>query len=66
MRTAYLSGLAFRGDATARAAFLPVQVLDQAVFAHAFKTRAIPRPAAVLAMVTSGAIVALDLERRRG
>jgi hypothetical protein len=44
----------------------PVQVLDQMVFAHAFRTRAIPRPAAVLAMATSGAIVALDLKRRGG
>ncbi len=65
MRTAYLSARALAGDRAARDAFLPVQVLDQAVFAHALRTRAIPRPAAVLAMLTSGAIIALDLERRR-
>lgn len=66
VRTAYLSVQALRGDERARAAFLPVQVLDQAVFADAFRTRAIPRPAAVLAMLTSGAIIALDLRRRGG
>ncbi len=29
---------AIRGDERARAAFLPVQVLDQAVFAHAYRS----------------------------
>jgi hypothetical protein len=64
VRTGYLAVQAIRGDASARAAFLPIQVLDQLVFAHAFRTRSIPRPAAVAAMLTSGAIVALDLQRR--
>lgn len=65
VRTAFLSGLAWRGNSTARDAFLPVQILDQLVFWHAFKTRSIPRRAALLAASTSGAIIALDLRRRR-
>ena len=55
-----------RGDPTARNAFLPVQLLDQAVFWHAFGTRSVPRRAAVLAAATSGVIIALDVKRRRG
>jgi hypothetical protein len=65
VRTAYLSTMALRGDAAARAAFLPVQALDQAVFWHAFATRSVPRRAALLAAATSGAIVALDVYGRR-
>jgi hypothetical protein len=64
VRTAYLSALAARGDETARAAFLPIQLLDQAVFWHAFATRSIPRRAAVMGAAASGVIVALDLRRR--
>ncbi len=63
-RTAYLSFLAARGNETARDAFLPVQLLDQVVFWHAFKRRSVPRRAAVLGAVTSGGIIALDLQRR--
>jgi len=63
-RTAYLSVLALRGNTTARDAFLPIQLLDQVVFWHAFKTRSIPRPGAVLAAAVSGVIVALDVRRR--
>lgn len=66
VRNAYLSGLAWGGNATAREAFLPVQLLDQLVFWSAFKTRSVPRRAAVLAATTSGAIIALDVARRRG
>ncbi len=65
VRTGYLSVLAWRGDAAAREAFLPVQLLDQAVFWHAFATRSVPRRAPVLAAATSGAIIALDARRRR-
>jgi hypothetical protein len=65
MRNLWMGGLALSGNETMRDAFLPIQVLDQAVFAHAFRTRAVPRPAAALAMATSGAIVVLDLVRRR-
>ena len=65
VRTGYLSALAWRGDETARAAFLPVQLLDQVVFWHVFAARSVPRRAALLAAGTSGAIVALDVRRRR-
>jgi hypothetical protein len=64
-RTGYLSARAAAGDASAREAFLPIQLLDQAVFWHAFATRSVPRRTAVLAAATSGAIVALDSIRRR-
>jgi hypothetical protein len=64
VRTAYISGRALSGDEEAVRAFLPVQVLDQAVFWHAFATRSVPRRAAVLAAATSAAIIGLDLARR--
>lgn len=64
-RTAYLSVLAWRGDTAARDAFLPLQALDQVVFWNAYRERSVPRRAAVLAAATSGAIVALDVARRR-
>ena len=64
VRTAYISVLAARGDTTARDAFLPLQVLDQAVFWHAYAQRSVPRRAPLLAAATSGAIIALDLRRR--
>lgn len=65
IRTLYLSGRAFEGDEAAREAFLPVQLLDQAVFLHAYRTRQPSRYAAVLAMATSAAIIALDAASRR-
>ncbi|HYP48110.1 MAG TPA: hypothetical protein VEQ61_05685 [Thermoleophilaceae bacterium] len=64
VRTAYLSALAASGDEAARRAFLPVQVLDQAVFWQAFATRSVPRRAAVMAATASGVIIVLDLTRR--
>lgn len=64
VRNVYLAAGALRGDPSAVRAFLPVQVLDQAVFWHAFATRAIPRPGAVLAAGVSLAIVGLDRRRR--
>lgn len=63
-RTAYLSARAWSGDEAARDAFLPIQVLDQAVFWHAFANRSIPRRGALLAAATSGVIIALDVRRR--
>jgi hypothetical protein len=65
MRNVALGVRALRGDEAAISLFGPIQLLDQAVFAHAYRTRSIPRPAAVGAMLTSGAIIALDLARRR-
>ena len=64
VRTAYLGAAAWRGDESARRAFLPVQALDQLVFWHAGATGAIPRRAARLAAGTSGALIALDAVRR--
>ena len=64
VRTGYLSALAFRGNDTARDAFRPVQLLDQAVFWHAFATRSVPRRAALMAAGASGAILVLDGRRR--
>lgn len=65
VRTAYLGALAMKGDEAARRAFLPIQILDQAVFWHAFARRSVPRPAPLLAAAASGVIIALDLERRQ-
>lgn len=65
MRNVWISARALRGDPSAEAAFLPIQLLDQAVFWHAFATRSVPRRASVLAAAVSGVIVALDLARRR-
>ncbi len=64
VRTGYLSVMALRGDEAARAAFLPVQALDQAVFWQAYAAGSVPRRAAVLAAATSAAIIGLDLARR--
>ena len=64
-RTGYLSARALAGDEPAREAFLPVQLLDQGIFWHAFATRSVPRRAAVMAAAASGAIIALDSARRR-
>jgi len=64
VRTGYVAVQALRADASATASFLPIQAMDQVVFWHAYRTRSVPRRAAVLAAVTSGAIVALDLRRR--
>ena len=61
VRTLVIGGAALAGSPAARAAFVPVQILDQLVFLHALATRSVPRRAALLAMGTSGAIVALSL-----
>ena len=65
VRNAYISVQAARGNPTARDAFLPIQALDQVVFWHALATRSVPPRSALLAAATSGAIIALDLARRR-
>jgi hypothetical protein len=65
VRIGYLGVLAWRGDRTATNAFLPIQVLDQIVFWHALATGSIRRRTAMLASTTSGAIILLDLLRRR-
>ncbi len=65
VRTAAISALAARGDATARDAFLPVQLLDQAAWWWGHRRGELPLRTAVIASATSGAIIALDLSRRR-
>jgi hypothetical protein len=52
---------ALRANEGARRLILPVQAVDQLVFAHAWKTRAVPRGAAAMAMLTSGAIIVSTL-----
>lgn len=63
-RNIYLAARALQGDQSAVRAFLPLQVLDQAVFWHAFATRAIPRPGAALAAGVSLIIIVVDRRRR--
>lgn len=65
VRTAGIAAASLRGSRTAQAAFLPVQLADQAVFAHALRTGAVPPRAAIMAMATSGVIIALDVAARR-
>ena len=63
VRTAVIGAAVLRGDASARAAVLPVQLADQVVFGHALLTGAVPRRTALAAMATSAGLIAL---RRRG
>jgi len=65
VRTVAVAIAALEGSDEARSAFLPIQIADQAVFAHARRTGAVPPRASALAMLTSGAIIALDLAARR-
>lgn len=64
VRTATLSVLAARGNQTARDAFLPVQVMDQATWWWGHARGELPLRTAVIAAGASGAIIALDLNRR--
>src|SRR5688572_31853431 len=52
-RTLYIGARAWKGDEAARAAIVPVQLLDQAAFAHAGLTGAIPRRTWAAASLTS-------------
>ncbi len=65
VRTAAIALAALRGSPAARAAVLPIQLADQAVFAHAAATRALPGRTAPLAMASSAVLIALDLAGRR-
>ena len=64
MRNLVVGIRALRGEESSRDLLLPVQVADRRVFAHAYKTRSVPRGGALLAMAGSGAIIVLDLLRR--
>lgn len=59
VRTAVIGAAVRQGDPSARAAVLPVQLLDQVVLAHALVTGSVPRRTALLAMATSAALIAL-------
>lgn len=63
-RTATISVLAATGNTTARDAFLPIQLMDQAAWWWGYRRREIPLQTATMASVASGAIIALDLRRR--
>lgn len=65
-RNLYLTARAATGDQTAVAAIGHLQALDQVVFWHAFAHRSVPRRTALLAALTSAAIVGLDTHRRTG
>ena len=58
VRTALIGVAAVRGSAQARRAVLPVQAADQLVFLHALVTGSVPRRTALMAMATSGALIA--------
>lgn len=63
-RTAVLSVLAARGSRTARDAFLPVQLMDQAAWWWGHSRGELPLRTAAMAASASGAIIALDVSRR--
>ncbi|WP_146175354.1 hypothetical protein [Paraconexibacter algicola] len=63
-RTAAISALAARGNATARDLFLPVQVLDKAAWWWAYSRGELPRRTTLMAAAASGAIIGLDVLRR--
>lgn len=65
-RNVYLCARALSGHPDGLAAFGPLQAVDQAVFWHAWSTRAVPRPTALAAALASASLVALDVRRRRG
>lgn len=64
IRTASISILAARGNHTAQDLFLPIQVMDQAAWWWGYRRGQLPLRTAALAACASGAIIALDLNRR--
>lgn len=63
VRNVWVGVRALQGDPSAAATFLPVQLMDQAVFWQAYASRSVPRRAAVMAAATSGVIIALEARR---
>ena len=64
-RNLVVGAVGLRGSQLMRDVTLAVQVPDQLVFAHAYRTRSIPRATSVMAMLTSGAVIATGLLARR-
>ena len=64
-RNLVVGSLGLGGSQLMRDVTLAVQVPDQLVFAHAYRTRSIPRTTSVMAMLTSGAVIATGLAARR-
>lgn len=65
VRTIAISALAVRGNRTATELFGPVQVVDQAAWWWGYRRGEIPLRTALMASAASGAIIAMDLDRRR-
>lgn len=55
-----------RGQAWAKDFTLAVQAPDALMFAHAFRTGYVPKPAAAGALATAGLVTALSVAARRG
>ena len=58
VRTAIIGAAAFTGSHQARRVIVPVQILDQTIFAAALLPGSIPRRTAILAISTSATIIA--------
>jgi len=65
VRTVTIGAAVLVGSAPARQTVIPVQIFDQIVFLQALLTRSVPRQSALMAMATSGAIIALSLAASR-
>jgi len=65
VRTVTIGAAALVGSAPVRQLVIPVQIFDQIVFFQALLTRSVPRKSAIMAMATSGAIIALSLAASR-
>lgn len=65
LRNLFVGIAGLRGDARARGLILPVQLADQVVFQHAYRTRSVPRRASGGAIAVSGVLIALCTLARR-
>jgi hypothetical protein len=64
IRNLAVAGAAFSGHSQARDVVFAVQFPDFAIFAHSYRTRAIPRRTSVLAMISAGSIALLSAVAR--
>lgn len=64
VRTMAIGAVNLTGSQLMRDLTVAVQIPDQLVFAHAYRTRSVPRGSAALAMVISGGVVATGLVAR--